>query len=201
VNVAELNIISLNDELRQVAVRQYLQCLRLAHDLGAACLVLPSGRRALRVVPPDVSRAMLLQQLESLLPEAARLGVKIALETMAFGFLGAAEDVAAVVDHFGDENLGICYDCTNSFVAGEEPAAGVAAAGRRLLMMHVSDCWRSQHAHTSIGTGEIDFAALAIAANRVGFAGTSVYELVDAGDPRPRLAADLARLTALGWSL
>jgi sugar phosphate isomerase/epimerase len=64
----------------------------------------------------------------------------------------------------------------------------------------VSDTWASRWAHTSIGRGEVDFAAFTAALRDAGFTGTTVYELVDGEDPEPRLAADLSALRAAGWS-
>ena len=49
--------------------------------------------------------------------------------------------------------------------------------------------------------GEVDFAAFAAALTAAGFAGTTVYELVDGEDPAPRLAADFAALAKAGWEL
>ena len=47
----------------------------------------------------------------------------------------------------------------------------------------------------------MDFAAFAAALTAAGFAGTTVYELVDGEDPAPRLAADFAALAKAGWEL
>jgi sugar phosphate isomerase/epimerase len=64
----------------------------------------------------------------------------------------------------------------------------------------VSDAWRGKWAHTSPGRGEVDFAGFAKALSQIGFAGPTVYELVDGDDPEPRLPADLATLAAAGWT-
>ena len=48
---------------------------------------------------------------------------------------------------------------------------------------------------------QVDFAAFNTALAAVGFAGPTVYELVDGHDPSPRLPADLAALAKAGWEL
>ena len=77
----------------------------------------------------------------------------------------------------------------------------MARLGRYLAIAHVSDAWRTRWAHTSVGRGEVDFAAFAQALTAAGFAGPTVYELVDGEDPAPRLPADLAALEKAGWSV
>ena len=47
----------------------------------------------------------------------------------------------------------------------------------------------------------MDFAGFAAALTAAGFAGPTVYELVDGEDPAPRLAADFAALSKAGWEL
>ena len=78
---------------------------------------------------------------------------------------------------------------------------GVARLGEYLGLAHVSDTWRARWAHTSLGRGEVDFASFAAALAAAGFAGPTVYELVDGEDPAPRLAADFAALSKAGWEL
>jgi len=94
----------------------------------------------------------------------------------------------------------VTYDAANA-LAQEDPVAGVARLGRYLAIAHVSDAWRTRWAHTSVGRGEVDFAAFAGALTAAGFAGPTVYELVDGEDPAPRLPADLAALEKAGWSV
>jgi sugar phosphate isomerase/epimerase len=95
--------------------------------------------------------------------------------------------------------LRLAYDVANA-LAQEDPAEGVKRAAPYVAIAHVSDTWASRWAHTSIGRGEVDFAAFAAALRDIGFQGSTVYELVDGDDPAPRLAADLAALRAAGWA-
>jgi sugar phosphate isomerase/epimerase len=197
----DLNLISTNPSFRAESERQLLAEIELASDLGASFVVVIPGRRhALAPAPSVDARAVLEDGLSALVSRAAPLGVTVCLENSPYGYLGSASELLDVVKGFDSPHLRLVYDVANA-LAQEDPAAGVAAAGQYLALAHVSDTWRSRWAHTSVGRGEVDFAGFARALSGIGFAGPTVYELVDGEDPAPRLPADLAALAAAGWEL
>jgi sugar phosphate isomerase/epimerase len=198
---ADLNLISTNPEFRSLSLRQLVAEIELAHDLGASFVVVIPGRRhALAPAPSPAARSVLDEGLSVLVDRAASLGVTVCLENSPYGYLGRAAELLEVVKAFGSPHLRLVYDVANA-LAQEDPAAGVAAAGGYLALAHVSDTWRDRWAHTSVGRGEVDFAAFARALGEADFAGPTVYELVDGEDPGPRLDADLTALAAAGWGL
>ena len=198
---ADLNLISANPEFRALSERQMLAEIELAHDLGAPYVVLIPGRRhALAPAPDAAARAVLDSGLSVLVPRAIELGVTICLENSPYGYLGSAAALLEVITSHGSPNLRLVYDVANA-LAQEDPAAGVTTAADYLALAHVSDTWRDRWAHTSVGRGDVDFAAFARALSAAGFTGPTVYELVDGEDPEPRLDADLAALRKAGWEL
>jgi sugar phosphate isomerase/epimerase len=200
INPAELNLVSPNAEIRELAVRQYRSCLQLAHDLGAHIqMVVPGRRNALIPMPEADAIDLLKEQVTTLLADAHDTGVTLALETVPFGFIETTSAVAAVVRELDDEMLGIAVDCANTF-GKEDIAEGVRLAGSDLLMAQFSDCWRTRWAHTSIGRGEIDFDGFRHALEEIHFAGPCIYELVDGENPTPRIGDDLLTLEGRGWS-
>jgi sugar phosphate isomerase/epimerase len=197
---ADINLISTNPEIREVSERQLIANIELAADLGARYVVVIPGRRhALAPAPGDCSQAVLDAGLARLLARAGQLGITIALENSPYGYLGRSGDLVEIVERWRSPQLRITYDVANA-LAIEDPAEGVRRAGEYLALAHVSDTWRSKWAHTSAGTGEVDFAGFARALEQIGFAGPTVYELVDGADPEPRLPADLTTLAAAGWA-
>jgi sugar phosphate isomerase/epimerase len=196
----DINLISTNPEIREVSERQLLAEIELAADLGAAFVVVVAGRRhPLAPAPDDAARAVLDEGLSRLVARATELGVTIALENSPYGYLGTSAELLEVVRRWDTPGLRITYDVANA-LAQEDPAEGVARLGPYLALAHVSDTWRSRWAHTSVGRGEVDFAAFAAALAQAGFTGPTVYELADGEDPVPRLPADLAALGSAGWS-
>jgi sugar phosphate isomerase/epimerase len=197
---ADINLVSTNPEIREISAAQIMANLELAADLGASFVVVIPGRRhALAPAPDDAARAVLDQALARLVPRAEQLGVTIALENSPYGYLGQAADLIGIVEQWRSPQLRITYDVANA-LAIEDPAEAVRQVGPHLALAHVSDTWRSRWAHTSVGRGEVDFAGFARALADIGFAGPTVYELVDGVDPEPRLPADLAALAAAGWA-
>jgi sugar phosphate isomerase/epimerase len=197
---ADINLISTNPEIRAISERQLSAEIELAADLGAGYVVVIPGRRhALAPAPDEAARAVLDEGLGRLLDRATALGVTIALENSPYGYLGSSADLLTLVRAWDNPRLRVAYDAANA-LAQEDPADGVARLRGYLALAHVSDAWRTRWAHTSVGRGEVDFAAFNAALTAVGFTGPTVYELVDGEDPAPRLPADLAALAAAGWS-
>jgi sugar phosphate isomerase/epimerase len=197
---ADINLISTNPEIREISERQLAAELELAADLGARFVVVIPGRRHLLApAPDDAARSVLGEGLSRLVARATELGITIALENSPYGYLGTSAELLDVVRQWDAPNLRITYDVANA-LAQEDPAEGVARLGPYLALAHISDTWRDRWAHTSVGRGEVDFAAFAAALAKAGFAGPTVYELVDGEDPAPRLPADLAALESAGWS-
>ncbi|MCL2581081.1 MAG: sugar phosphate isomerase/epimerase [Streptosporangiales bacterium] len=197
---ADINLISTNPEIREISERQLTAEIELAADLGAGYVVVIPGRRhALFPAPDDETEAVLHDGLGRLLDRAAALGITIALENSPYGYLGTSSELVRIAEKWNVGHLRLAYDAANA-LAQEDPAEGVKRAAPYVAIAHVSDTWASRWAHTSIGRGDVDFAAFATALRDIGFSGSTVYELVDGDDPEPRLAADLAALRAAGWA-
>ncbi len=197
---ADINLISTNPEIRGISERQLLEEISFAADIGARYVVVIPGRRHALAPAPDTAVAAVLDDgLGRLLARAAELDIVIALENSPYGYLGAAASLVEIAERWKSPYLRIVYDAANA-LAIEDPAEGVKRVAPHLALVHVSDTWRATWAHTSVGRGEVDFGAFAAALGQIGFAGPTVYELVDGEDPEPRLPADLAALHAAGWS-
>jgi len=199
VNATELNLISQNDGVAELALTQYTRLIRVAAELGAPYAVMVPGRQhPLRPMPAGIALDRFQRQMSVLLRVAETAGVSIALETVPFGFLQTAEELAAWVRNAGHAQLSMVVDCANVFMV-EDPATAVVAARGVMPSCHVSDAWRTRWAHTSIGTGEIDFASISRSLGTIEFGGITIYELMDAHDPVPRLKRDIGRLESAGW--
>lgn len=200
VNPVELNLISSNPEIRELAWRHYAKTVELAHDLGAPVVVVVPGRQnAFIPMPREEAVDIAVDQLSRLVKVARDCGVSLAVETVPFGFTETAAEVLELVSRVGDPCVGIAVDVANTY-GKEDIEHAVATAGSSILIAHLSDTWRHRWAHTSLGRGEIDFPEYLAALRRHDFRGPCVYELVDGEDPDPRIAADLATLEKWGWS-
>ena len=198
---ADINVISTNPEIQRISEQQIASEIDLAHELGAEFVVLIPGRRhQLSPAPADAAIAVLEGVLERLVARAERLGVTLTLENSPYGFLGTSAEQLEIVERFDSPHLGLTYDVANA-LAIEDPCDALRHIAGRLRLVHVSDTWTDRWAHTSVGRGEVDFAAFAATLREVGYAGTTVYELVDGEPAEPRLRSDLAELEKAGWSV
>jgi sugar phosphate isomerase/epimerase len=200
VNAAELNLISQNAAVGELAVAQCTRLIQVAAEIGAPYAVIVPGRQhPLRPTPEATARALFDRRMDVILAVAERVGVGIALETVPFGFLQRAGELAAWIRGRGHASLSMVVDCANVFMV-EDPAQAIVDGGDLMTLCHVSDAWKTRWAHTSIGRGEIDFHAIVASLQARAFRGVTIYELMDADDPVPRLAGDFATLEACGWS-
>ena len=142
VNPVELNPISVNRDLSEACHRQYRAALELASELEAQSVVMITGRRSPLIPGPESElRDLLSGQLDRLVGVAERLGVSLTLEPVPYGFLQTAAEVAAYIQETRSGDLGITFDCANSFFAGADLAAEVRAAGELVKLVHISDSW------------------------------------------------------------
>jgi len=200
INAAELNLISPNRDVRELALRHYRECIALAEAIGARMVVVIPGRQSpLIPMPREDAWRLAVEQLSLLAADATARGVNLAVETVPFGFAETTAEVAALVREIGGRHVGITLDVANIF-GKEDVAKAVKLAGELLMVAHLSDTWRKRWAHTSLGEGEVDFHEFIHALDESRFRGPCIYELVDGKDPEPRLARDLLTLERLGLS-
>lgn len=115
---------------------------------------------------------------------AREQGVFLALENI-FGrrFLDRTLEAVPTFDHRG--GLGICIDVGHAEMRRPEPNESavdlIRDYGKALLHLHVHDL-RDGADHVPLGTGEIDYAAVADALREVNFAGTAALE-IQSDDP------------------
>ncbi|MFJ6114586.1 sugar phosphate isomerase/epimerase family protein [Agrococcus sediminis] len=196
----DINLLSPSTDFREASVRHMLAEIELASDLEAPFVVtIPGRRHALSPAPDGACQWWLEQALTTLVRRAEPLGVKLALETSPYGYMGTGADLLRVVDRFDHPNIGIAYDCANT-MTNEDVGEGLRSVASRLLLVHVSDTWHDKWAHTSPGRGEVDFAAYADAIREVGYSAPTIYELVDMEPPMPRIHDDIAYLGQFGWA-
>lgn len=196
----DINMCSLNDRFREESIRQLTETLRLCQDLGAEMLVLFAGRRhVLAPAPMSLVEPMLLHGLETLLEEADRLGVTLALENGPTLVVERGSDVARLCAHF-DGRLRAVFDVANARMV-EDVAEGLETVLPHTALVHLSDTTPRRWQHAAVGEGDIDFADVAQVLHRAGYPGPSIMEVVDIDRPLEALVESASALAARGWVL
>jgi len=185
------------------------RALEDAAALGAPALVLVCGPP-----PPGVSladaRAMVEAGIAALIPEAERIGVRLAIEPLhpmmiaersVITTLGEANDMA---DRLASSAVGVIADVYHIFW-DPNVRRELARAGERIAGFHLSD-WTTPRGDVTadramIGDGIIDLAGLALDVERAGYRGDVEIEILNerawTGDLDTWLATALERYAAI----
>jgi sugar phosphate isomerase/epimerase len=195
----DINLASPNPGMREESVRQLRETIQLAHDIGAEIVVAPAGRKHALIAPdPEHLWGLVREGLERLLPECERLGVTFGLEN-AYTVIDRADLMARMCRELDHPRLKLVYDVANATMV-ESPVEGLDTVAKNLALLHVSDTSRALWGHDRVGTGIIDFAAVADTARRIGYAGPTIMEIVDRRAPEASNRISLERLRQHGWT-
>jgi sugar phosphate isomerase/epimerase len=202
INIPSLdqNLASGTPQMRDYTVRLFERLVEVAGIIGARGVIVVTGRVNPLIAPlrQDLE-GWFAEAFERLLPAAERSGMQLLLENIPMGVYPRAEQIAAFADRIDHPLVNICYDIANAHFIGEDAAAGVRAAARRLGIVHLSDTGRQAWKHDPVGEGSCDFAGFADALLEIGYAKTSMLELV-CESPLERIVESHRKVAALGWA-
>ena len=105
-------------------------------------------------------------------------GVRFALEIDHGCFIDSMERALTLFHYVNQDNLYLNYDPTNIYIGGGDPVLAIAAAKDKIVGGHIKDAiYRTEYkGETTIGCGEIDYAAIFRELNRQGTDITLHYE-------------------------
>ncbi|WP_377831357.1 sugar phosphate isomerase/epimerase family protein (plasmid) [Bradyrhizobium lupini] len=195
---SDINLASPSTDVVDFAVEAYSAAIDRAAELGARWICVGSGRRhALLAKANDRLMTSFRAAFARIHDKAQRTGVPIILENHPQGLLASASDIAWFLDAEGYGDMPVIYDVANAFAIGEDPVEGLKTLWPRLGIVHLSDSLKGQWRHDPIGSGEIDFAAIAALLRQRTYAGKIVLEILS-DRPLADLDTGAARLKALG---
>lgn len=173
---------------------ELVRTLDLAGEIGADVVVIHPGRLPAEYVSfpewHERSWSLLRFALGLLLPRAARLGVRLALENLGNGrdraLVQTAQEHAAILGEFPE--LWACFDLGHLHTLGGSPREYIAAIAPRLIHVHLHDNRGDWDAHLPLGEGTAPWREALWALEEHGFQGRIVLELPDAEGLRRSLA-------------
>ena len=141
---------------------------------GTTVLVVPA------VVTPTVSYrdayARSQDAIKSLIPDAERHGVKIAIEEVWNKFLLSSVEFARYVDEFKSPWVGAYFDVGNVVEYGY-PQEWIRELGRRILKIHIKEYQKEKRFDYPLGEGEIQWPEVVRALRDVGYEGWITAEV------------------------
>ncbi|GAC1466109.1 MAG: hypothetical protein NVSMB9_06340 [Isosphaeraceae bacterium] len=141
---------------------------------GTTVLVVPA------VVTPKVSYrdAYTRSQaaIKSLIPEAQKFGVKIAIEEVWNKFLLSPVEFARYIDEFQSPWVGAYFD-VGTVVEFDYPQEWIRELGKRILKIHIKEYKKDKRFDYSLGEGEIDWPAVTRSLQDIGYDGWVTAEV------------------------
>jgi sugar phosphate isomerase/epimerase len=181
--VDKLSVSAAEKDAAQQAVARIESHVRVAAGLGAVVIV---GSMQGRLSADPAARAAQIETAVSGLrrvgDEAARAGVRVALEPLnryETNFLNTVVQANAFLDRVGHPALGMLVDTFHANIEETSMTSAIAAAGRRLALVHLSDSNRG-----APGTGHTNFRPLLGAMLSAGYDGYLSAEILPLGDDR-----------------
>jgi len=111
---------------------------------------------------------------------AADAGLRVAIEPHPYRWVSSGQGMLRLIERTGAPNLGLNFDPSHLFPAGDMPHYVVLSLGDRIYNTHFSDNEGHTNAHWRPGRGKIDWTAIFAALRTIGYSGPITLELEDA---------------------
>jgi sugar phosphate isomerase/epimerase len=194
------NLASGTPEMRDYSVRLFERLIGLAEATETPALVVVTGR-VNPLIPPARGdlEGWFTESFGRVLRAAEPSGLRLLLENLPMGVYPRADQLIAFADRIGHPLVRICYDIANAHFIGEDAAEGLRQVRARLGIVHLSDTSRRVWRHDPVGQGTCDFAAFATTLREIGYAGTSMLEIVSER-PVEDITQSQRRIAQWGWA-
>ena len=196
----DINIASSAREMRDYTLDLLIGTVQLAGEIGAPGVVIGPGK-ANPLFPASAAELTphFLAALDVLCPLAKSAGTALWVENMPFSYLPAIDTIMTVLDHYGNDDIGIVYDVANAHFISEDIDTGLVRCGKRLRLVHLSDTGRQQYRHDPVGQGSVPFRDIPAMLDDVGYHKLSMLEIISTNADKDILDS-VERLTALGFT-
>lgn len=178
-HAGDRDISAIDETARRLAVEETLQGISLAHELGAALIVIhPSDEP---VKPQDRSRRLVQasRSLAEVADAARRSDIKLAVEMLPRTCLcNTAEELEQLVGPLPQDVFGVCIDTNHLMSRYRSLCDTLIRFKDRLLEVHCSDYDGVDEKHALPGTGVVNWIDVMHTLRHIGFAGPLNYEVV-----------------------
>lgn len=168
---------------REMAVNSLRSSLKDAHVLGASSVLLVVGKVTdeLEENHEQVWKRS-IAEIRKCVPDAAKLGVRIAVENVGNGFCADPKLWAQYIDELAEGSpwIGAHFDIANH-IKISPPAEWIHILGRRIVKLHIKD-WSQRFADTKsrglapLGEGDADWPSVRKALLEINYTGWGAAE-------------------------
>jgi sugar phosphate isomerase/epimerase len=157
-----------------------VRALELVPAFGTEVLIL-NGRRTTPEVKAE-ALADLERLLGVLLPRAAALGARVALEPEPGLSVGDSADMLRLVERVGSPQLGANLDVGHAFLTDADVTASIRELGASIFHTHLEGMPAGEHRHLLPGEGDLDLTAVCRALRETGYRGYLTVDLFAIAD-------------------
>jgi sugar phosphate isomerase/epimerase len=195
------NLASASPEMRDYTVRLFERLVGIAEAIGATGVIVVTGRVNPLILPARRDlEGWFAEAFERVLRSAERTDVRLLLENIPMGVHPRADQLITFADRIDSPLVSICYDIANAHFIGEDTAAGLRQVCSRLGIVHLSDTGRQVWRHDPVGHGSCDFAGFGATLSEIGYAQTSMLEIVAEDRAVQHIVESHRRLADWGWA-
>ncbi len=188
------------EENRRRMIGMTLQSMRGSAYLHAGDIVIhPAQPYGHETDPdPDFTWKCNLERIDALLPAAHELNLRLCIENLPYAACPIAhfEELCRLVELYDDPMFGLCLDTGHAACIGDDPAACVRRAGKKLYTTHVHDNNLKADQHLIPFAGRINWADFRAALQDIGFEGVVSIEANMPPQAPPELAPRLRHMLA-----
>ena len=167
---------------RDAAVRETEAALEVARRIPCDVLVVHLGTPTSKNNPGDNNRAAAARSAEEICRLAQPLGIRVAFEVIPNRLSDATALVTMLESDLDARHAGICLDFGHAHLMGDV-ADAIETAAEHLITTHVHDNHGRDDEHLVPYRGSIDWDMALMAMQKIGYDGTYLMELADAGAP------------------
>lgn len=169
---------------REEQDRMILRSIECASRMGVKWIAIHAGTDYGSGRMRQSSREKNLQYFLPVVEYAARQNVGIAFENLwdhniapKKRYTAMVEDLVDLVDAFGAENVGVCFDVEHAVISGLDPAKELEVIGDRLRSTHISDCIDMAADHLLPFYGITDWKPFMQALKKLDYRGDFAFEI------------------------
>jgi sugar phosphate isomerase/epimerase len=198
----DINMASPNPGMREESVKQIMEQITLANDLGAKLIVVIVGKRHPLIAPPvevvweKYAKEGVLRCVE----HAEKNKVIFGLEHGPSLFIDSAEKMLFVLNEVGSSYMKIVFDAANASVV-EPIVPALDRVKDHVVHFHLSDTDGKRWSHSPIGKGTIDFRPIAEKLMEMNYSGISILETTAPENPTESIISSVEKLSRLGWQV
>ena len=164
-------------ERRDMRIAHTLACLEIASVLECANISIPPGG-PLMGMARDEAMGLFYNGLETVIPVAERLGVRLLVEPEPDLMIERTSEFLDFIKDMQSSIVGINFDIGHFFCAGEDPARAFEKLHEWVGHVHIEDIGKSRiHQHLVAGDGAIDLEDVLTTMAKLRYSGDVSLEL------------------------